>query len=315
MRIDEALLLSERLKAVSDTARLDAELLLCHLLTKPRSYLFTRPEAMLDDDVANQFEALMARRETGEPVAHLIGTRDFWTLTLEVSPSTLIPRPDTETLVEAVLQRFTQPGLRVVDLGTGTGAIALALASERSDWQLVAVDRMPDAVALARRNRDRLQLSNVDILEGSWCEPLQGQYDLIVSNPPYIEPDDPHLQQGDLRFEPHSALVAGEQGLSDIQLIADQARGHLVESGWLIFEHGYNQAEQVQALLSELGYSELFTQRDLGDQPRVTGGCYSSSDTQTPVQTKQHTEQQSEQQAKPQTDPQNQLQAGPDDVE
>lgn len=281
MRIDEALARSERLKAVSDTARLDTELLLCHLLNKPRSYLFTRPEALLDEDLVKRFEALMARRETGEPVAHLIGTRDFWTLTLEVSPSTLIPRPDTETLVETVLQRFTQTGLRVVDLGTGTGAIALALASEHPDWQLVAVDRMSDAVALAQRNRDRLQLNNVEVLEGSWCEPLQGRYDLIVSNPPYIEPGDPHLQQGDLRFEPHSALVADDQGLSDIRLIADQARAYLVEGGWLIFEHGYNQADQVQALLSERGYSQLFTQRDLGDQPRVTGGCYSSGDAST----------------------------------
>jgi len=307
VRIDEALALSERLKAVSDTARLDTELLLCHLLNKPRSYLFTRPEALLEDELITRFEALMARRERGEPVAHLIGTRDFWTLTLEVSPSTLIPRPDTETLVETVLQRFTQTGLRVVDLGTGTGAIALALASEHPDWQLVAVDRMPDAVALAQRNRDRLQLNNVEILEGNWCEPLQGQYDLIVSNPPYIEPNDPHLQQGDLRFEPHSALVADDQGLSDIRLIADQARAYLVEGGWLIFEHGYNQAEQVQALLSELGYSQLFTQRDLGDQPRVTGGCYSSGGTQdySQVLSQKHA----------QTHSQNQQQAGQDDVE
>lgn len=207
----------------SDSARFDAELLLCHVLDKPRSYLFTWPERELTEAQQSAFAALLARREAGEPVAYLIGQREFWGLPLEVSAATLIPRPDTETLVECALELLPEGPYRVADLGTGTGAIALALASERPAWQLVATDRVDAAAALARRNRDRLGLANVEILTGSWCEPLSGHFEMILSNPPYIDPQDPHLSQGDVRFEPRSALVAAESGLADIRLIAEQA--------------------------------------------------------------------------------------------
>lgn len=220
-RID-ALLARAQARIHSDSARLDAELLLCHVLARPRSYLFTWPERTLTDAQLEAFETLLARRERGEPVAHLTGRREFWKLELEVSADTLIPRPDTETLVEAALELLPEEPRRVADLGTGTGAIALALASERPAWQLVATEKVAAAAALARRNRDRLGLANVEILQGSWCEPLAGHFDMIVSNPPYIDPQDPHLTQGDVRFEPRSALVAEDAGLADIRLIAEQ---------------------------------------------------------------------------------------------
>ena len=272
LTIARALELAQRID--SDSARLDAELLLCHVLSKPRSYLFTWPERVLDPTDAAQFKALLTRRITGEPVAHLTGTREFWTLQLEVSPDTLIPRPDTETLVEAALATLPDGNYRVADLGTGTGAIALALASERSGWQIYATDRVASAVALASRNRDRHQLANVQVLEGSWCEPLEGQFDLIVSNPPYIDERDPHLSQGDVRFEPASALVAPDQGLADIRLIASQSRDKLVKGGWLILEHGFTQAQAVSDILARLGYVNIETLHHLGGQPRVTRGCW-----------------------------------------
>lgn len=272
LTIARALELAQRID--SDSARLDAELLLCHVLSKPRSYLFTWPERVLDPTDAAQFKALLTRRIAGEPVAHLTGTREFWTLQLEVSPDTLIPRPDTETLVEAALATLPDGNYRVADLGTGTGAIALALASERPGWQIYATDRVPSAVALASRNRDRHQLANVQVLEGSWCEPLEGQFDLIVSNPPYIDEKDPHLSQGDVRFEPASALVAPDQGLADIRLIASQSRDKLVKGGWLILEHGFTQAQAVSDILARLGYVNIETLHDLGGRPRVTRGCW-----------------------------------------
>jgi release factor glutamine methyltransferase len=261
----------------SDSARFDAELLLCHVLEQPRSYLFTWPERALMPAQQAAFEALVTRRERGEPVAHLTGLREFWSLALEVSPDTLIPRPDTETLVEAALERLPDGDYRVADLGTGTGAIALALASERPRWQVVATDRVEAAVALARRNRDRLGLTRVEVLAGSWCEPLSGRFDMILSNPPYIDADDPHLRRGDVRFEPHSALVASESGLADIRCIAEQARQYLQPGGWLLLEHGYQQGAATGALLTQLGYGEVQTLADLGGQPRVTLGRWSGS--------------------------------------
>ncbi|SEG75947.1 peptide chain release factor N(5)-glutamine methyltransferase [Marinobacterium lutimaris] len=254
----------------SDTARLDTELLLCHLLDKPRSYLFTWPEKELTAAQRDEFLVLLERRVAGEPVAHLTGLRDFWTLTLEVSADTLIPRGDTETLVEAALALLPDGPFRVADLGTGTGAIALALASERPNWQVLACDRVEAAAELARRNQARNAIPNVEILTGSWCEPLHGEFEMIVSNPPYIEADDPHLSQGDVRYEPLSALVAGESGLADIRLIAEQCRSRLKPAGWLLLEHGYNQAEAVAQLLAQSGYIDIELIRDLAGQPRVT---------------------------------------------
>jgi len=274
LTVARAIDMAAELDAVSDSARLDVELLLCHLLDKPRSWLFAWPDAPLTAAQQADFMALLARRKAGEPVAHLLGYRDFWTLRLRVSPATLIPRPDTEVLVEQALLRLEAGSARVADLGTGTGAIALALASERPGWQLVATELQPDAVRLAQINAAEHKLANVEVRQGSWCEPLEGQFDMILSNPPYIDPDDPHLQQGDVRFEPLSALVAEHRGLADIEQIADCARRHLLSGGWLLLEHGYDQAAAVRSRLTALGYARVFSVQDYGGNDRVSGGCW-----------------------------------------
>jgi len=266
----------------SDTARLDAELLLCELLERERTYLFTWPEKQLDDATVAGFEDLLARRLAGEPVAHILGYREFWSLSLKVNNSTLIPRPDTEVLVETALQLPLPEAARVLDLGTGTGAIALALASEQPTWQVTALDSSAGAVALAESNRQLCELPNVRVLQSDWFAGLAatGRYELIVSNPPYIDPLDPHLRQGDVRFEPLSALIAKEEGLADIRLIIDSARDFLCASprhpggGWLMLEHGYDQAEAVRELMRGAGYQQRRTVRDYGGQNRVTLGCF-----------------------------------------
>lgn len=274
MNIEQAVALHERLQGVSDSSRLDAELLLCHVLQRPRSYLFTWSDREVATPDQQAYEQLLTRRLKGEPVAHLIGSQAFWTLDLEVTADTLIPRPETETLVEVALDKLANGPYRVADLGTGTGAIALALASERSGWQVVGCDRVDAAVVLAERNRQRLEIRNADFVLGSWFEPLIGRFDMIVSNPPYIDPQDPHLQQGDVRFEPLSALIADKQGMADIEKIASDAREHLNTGGWLLFEHGYDQGQCVRALLEQLGYDDVATIQDLGDRDRVTLGCW-----------------------------------------
>lgn len=270
--VADALAKAELLVNVSDSPRVDVELLLCEVLDKPRSWLFTWPDKALSSEQQAAFDQLLARRLQGEPVAHLLGYRDFWTLRLKVSTDTLIPRPDTECLVEQALSLLPNQPARVADLGTGTGAIALALASERPAWQLQATDFHPGAVALARTNAELNQLNNVEVLQGSWCEPLSGRYDMLVSNPPYINPEDPHLQQGDVRFEPLTALIAEEEGMADIRQIAEQATRHLCNGGWLLFEHGYDQGDAVRQCLTCLGYAEVETVRDLGGNERVTQG-------------------------------------------
>jgi len=274
MNIEQAVALHERLQGVSDSSRLDAELLLCHVLQRPRSYLFTWSDREVAEPDQRVYEQLLTRRLKGEPVAHLIGSQAFWTLDLEVTADTLIPRPETETLVEVALDKLANGPYRVADLGTGTGAIALALASERLGWQVVGCDRVDAAVVLAERNRQRLEIRNADFVAGSWFEPLVGRFDMIVSNPPYIDPQDPHLQQGDVRFEPLSALIADKQGMADIEKIASDAREYLNRGGWLLFEHGYDQGQRVRALLEQLGYDDVATIQDLGDRDRVTLGCW-----------------------------------------
>lgn len=274
MNIQQALACSERLNHLSDSPRLDVELILCHALNKPRSYLFTWADKEVPADQQHEFMRLLARREQGEPVAHILGFQSFWTLDLEVSADTLIPRPDTETLVEQALSYLQDGAYRVADLGTGTGAIALALASERPCWSVTGCDRVDAAVELARRNGERLGIKNADFVAGSWFEPLNGLFDLIVSNPPYIDPADPHLEQGDVRFEPLSALTAGEKGMADIRVIASQARDYLNKGGWLMFEHGYDQGEITRVLLEQLGYTQIETKQDLGNRDRVTLGCW-----------------------------------------
>ena len=268
-----AALLAQAVLPGSDTPRLDAELLLAHVLGKPRSYLFTWPDRVVPEAEAARFSALLARRRSGEPVAYLLGEQGFWTLNLQVSPDTLIPRPDTERLVELALELGPSRSAAVLDLGTGTGAIALALAGERPDWQLTGSDRMPGAVALAEQNRARLGLANVRFLQSDWFAALgAARYDLIVSNPPYIAADDPHLTQGDVRFEPASALVSGADGLDDIRHLVETAPSHLQPGGWLLLEHGWQQAAAVRDLLEQRGFAAVQSWEDLGGHQRVSGG-------------------------------------------
>ncbi|MCL6689335.1 peptide chain release factor N(5)-glutamine methyltransferase [Pseudomonas sp. R3.Fl] len=266
-------LLAEAQLPDSPSARLDAELLLAAALGKPRSFLRTWPERVVDREVRERFEGWLARRRAGEPVAYILGRQGFWSLDLEVAPHTLIPRPDTELLVETALQMVPASPARVLDLGTGTGAIALALACERLSWQVSGVDRIPEAVALAERNRERLRLANVGFRQSHWFSALEGErFALIVGNPPYIPGSDPHLQQGDVRFEPKSALVAGYDGLDDIRLIVAQAPRFLEPGGWLLLEHGYDQAAAVRDLLLGNGFSEVESRRDLGGHERISLG-------------------------------------------
>jgi release factor glutamine methyltransferase len=261
----------------SPTARLDVELLLAAALGKPRSFLHTWPERIVSTEAALMFASYLQRRRTGEPVAYILGQQGFWKLDLEVAPHTLIPRPDTELLVEVALELHaatpSQAPVTVLDLGTGTGAIALALAHDRSFWDVTAVDRVPEAVALAERNRHRLHLDNATVLNSHWFSALEGRrFDLIVSNPPYIASADPHLVDGDVRFEPSSALVAGVDGLDDIRLIIAQAPRHLEVDGWLLLEHGYDQAAAVRDLMASQGFERVQSRMDLGGHERITLG-------------------------------------------
>ncbi|MEQ4530423.1 MAG: peptide chain release factor N(5)-glutamine methyltransferase, partial [Mixta sp.] len=229
----------------------------------------------LSDAQLTQLNALIARRARGEPVAHLTGEREFWSLPLTVSPVTLIPRPDTEILVEQALARLPTAAVDILDLGTGTGAVALAIASERPDCRIVGVDRVAEAVQLAQHNAQKLQITNVAFLQSDWFSALaQRKFALIVSNPPYIDSADPHLQQGDVRFEPLSALVATEQGLADIRHIAQAARDYLQPDGWLMLEHGWQQGAQVRNILAAHGYQAVTTCQDYAGHDRVTLAKY-----------------------------------------
>lgn len=261
----------------SPSPRLDAEWLLAAALGKPASYLRTWPEREVPEAVAERFAADLARRRAGEPVAYILGRQGFWSLDLEVAPATLIPRPDTELLVETALALLPAMPAEVLDLGTGTGAIALALAAERPAWRLIGIDRVSEAVALAERNRRRLGLDNVAFLQSDWFAKLDSRcFDLIAGNPPYIAADDPHLALGDLRFEPASALVAGIDGLDDIRRIVAEAPGHLKAGGWLLLEHGFEQAGAVRELLVARGFVEVHSRRDLGGHERISLGRLAS---------------------------------------
>ncbi|WP_129544130.1 peptide chain release factor N(5)-glutamine methyltransferase [Serratia sp. 1D1416] len=257
----------------SDSARRDAEILLGFVTGRARTFLMAFGETPLPPEQQRQLETLLARRERGEPVAYLVGEREFWSLPLSVSPATLIPRPDTECLVELALERLPAEPCRILDLGTGTGAIALALASERPDCAVTGVDLQPDAVALAQHNARKLNIGNAQFLPGSWFAPLAGRtFTLIASNPPYIDAADPHLAQGDVRFEPGSALVAADRGLADLAAIVHQAPQHLQPQGWLLLEHGWQQGRSVRELLQAAGFTAVATHRDYGDNDRVTLG-------------------------------------------
>lgn len=272
VRIDQ--LLAQAAQIDSPTAQLDTELLLAFVLDKPRSYLYAWPDKTVDEAHVAAFMALVERRQRGEPVAYLLGRQGFWTLDLEVAEHTLIPRADSELLVETALQLANDSSVRkVLDLGTGTGALALALASERPLWSVTGVDRIESAVALAQSNQRHLQLTNVQFLHSHWFSALSGQrYDLILSNPPYIAANDPHLQQGDVRFEPLSALVSGVDGLDDIREIIVQAPSYLTAAGWLLLEHGFDQAHAVRQLLAGAGFIDVYSRRDLSGHERISLG-------------------------------------------
>ncbi|MCX4028105.1 peptide chain release factor N(5)-glutamine methyltransferase [Endozoicomonas sp. SM1973] len=271
-------LASSQLAVASPSPQEDVEQLLCHVLQKPRSYLFTWPDQQLTAEQQTTFDNCLFQRLKGKPIAYITGSRGFWQFELEVSEATLIPRPDTEILVEQVLAvADANQSLHVIDLGTGTGAIALALAYERPNWQVTGVDLLPEAVELAARNGKRLGLTNVQFFAGHWFEALPetiGQFDLVVSNPPYIPADDPHLQQGDVRFEPKSALVAEQRGLAAINEIAKNASDFLKPGGYLFFEHGYDQATAVREILAGFNYQAIQCKQDLGKNDRITFALY-----------------------------------------
>ncbi|UTW00435.1 peptide chain release factor N(5)-glutamine methyltransferase [Marinomonas rhizomae] len=275
MRIDELLKGAiQRLYSISETAQLDAQLLLAHVLAVSTSYFYTWPEKEVSAADISRFNGLLERRESGEPVAYLLGQQSFWSLNLEVAPCTLIPRADTERLVEVALSVLDIGDVnRILDLGTGTGAIALSLASERPRSTVVGVDLVEESVALAKRNAIRNQLSNATFIQSSWFEALEGNlFDLIVSNPPYIDPDDEHLSQGDVRFEPKSALVADNHGMADIEYIIQVAPRFMKQGAYLMFEHGYDQAIAVQTCFVEAGFIAVESFQDLGGNDRVTIG-------------------------------------------
>lgn len=262
--------------AGGDSPRRDAEIILGHVTGKSRTYLLAFGETELTAPQLETLASYLQRRERGEPVAWLLGIREFWSLPLEVSPCTLIPRPDTECLVEQALARLPESPARVLDAGTGTGAIALAIASERPDCAVTGLDMIPDAVTLARRNAQRLGINNVTFLQSHWFSGLgdDARFSMIVSNPPYIDAADPHLKQGDVRFEPLSALVADNHGLADLALLVDQARAFLQPGGWLLVEHGWQQAAAVRALFTDAGYHAIETCQDYGGNDRLTLGQF-----------------------------------------
>lgn len=273
--INDCLRLSQHLLEVSDSPRLDTEVLLAKALGKTRTYLYTWPESRVAPAAQQKFLAYFKRRCRGEPIAYITGEREFWSLPLAVNSDALIPRADTEIVVETALSLYAdnpqQPRI-VADLGTGTGAIALALAGERPHWTIYALEKFAATAGLAKNNCRRLHRQNVFIIQGDWLTALTAGFDLIVGNPPYIAAADQHLHRGDVRFEPQSALIADRQGLADIECIIAQSYPRLLVGGWLLLEHGYNQASIVMKLLRRHGFSNCFLRRDLNGKSRVSGG-------------------------------------------
>jgi release factor glutamine methyltransferase len=296
MRIRDVLAQGSR-ALVGDEARAESELLLTHVLGVSRAWLVAHSDDEVEDTRRATFEALVARRARGEPIAYITGSRGFHALELHITPDVLIPRPETELLVEVALARIPRspdevernpgqragllpdsaalhPGYKIADLGTGSGAIALAIARERPRAHVLATDASAAALEVARANAQALRLTNVEFAQGDWCATLGGRrdFDLIVSNPPYIAEEDPHLHEGDLRFEPRAALASGADGLDAIRTIMRDARAHLHKGGWLLLEHGFEQGAAVRGLLQQSGYREVFTARDLEGRDRVSGG-------------------------------------------
>lgn len=272
----------------SESPKRDAEILLSFVTARARTFLLSFPETEITDEELDKLIPLVERRHKGEPIAYIVGEREFWSLSLTVSSSSFIPRPDTEYLVEQALLCLPTYGCRILDLGSGSGAIALALASERPDCFVIGIDITTDVVTLARYNALKLSINNICFLQGSWfnvnqftkkgieCDHFSSMitagFSLIVSNPPYIAIDDPHLKMGDVRYEPIEALVAGDDGMDDLVIIIQQAPSYLLLEGWLLVEHGWQQAKKVQALFYKAGFSSVMTYQDYGGRDRCTLG-------------------------------------------
>jgi len=277
MNIQQALQqASNDLAESSPSSALDAQVLLCHVLQCNSAHLAAWPEKALTDEQQEKYNLLVAGRQQGCPVAHLTGQREFWSLNFAVDNSTLIPRPETETLIEFILSHFAdRKQLRMLDMGTGTGAIAIAVAKEMPGWQIVASDISAAALELARHNSEKLKSENISFIQSDWFQNISAKdFDLIVSNPPYIAADDPHLSQGDVRFEPATALISGSSGMDAIEHICAQAKNQLAKNGWLIVEHGYNQKQQVADCLTSNGYVQITQQQDLSGHIRMSAGKY-----------------------------------------
>jgi release factor glutamine methyltransferase len=261
--------------AASPTPRLDAEVLVMHVTGLTRAQLITHAKETLSPEQERSLDDLLARRMRGEPVGYLTGKREFWSMELRITPDVLIPRPETELLVEQALLHIPKDAIwTIADLGTGSGAIALAIAKERPRCRIIATDASQAALAVARANAQRLGIQNVEFRQGEWFAPLTGiKFDIIVSNPPYVAGGDPHLAEGDVRFEPRAALVAGPDGLDAIREIANAAHTALKPGGWLLIEHSYDQAGNIAKLLTLSRYSDVGLYRDLSARPRVTAAC------------------------------------------
>ena len=274
--IKQALAQAKTLQQVSDSWKLDAELLLADCIEKSREYLFTWPDQELTQPQFERFVSYCDRRLTGEPIAYILGRQAFWDFDLIVNPSVLIPRPETELLVEVALGLLDKSSsATVLDLGTGSGAIALALAANDKSWAVTAVDNSESALGVAADNAKLLQLSNIEFKQASWCDGLPtAHFDLIVANPPYVEAGDKHLSEGSLPFEPIAALVAEENGLADIRAIAEQSRHCLKKGSWLLIEHGFQQKQAVEKILVETGYGNIECVRDLANLDRLTKAQY-----------------------------------------
>lgn len=264
----------------SESPRREAEILLGHLLQQSREYLYTHQEAELSADQLDQYDGIVHRRQQGEPIAYITGKREFWDLELRVTPAVLVPRPETELLVETALELFTEDSPRnVADLGTGSGAIAIAVAKSRPQWRVTAVDTSDQALAVAKANAERHDTGNISFQQSSWCEGLEpASMDLVMANPPYVAPADPHLRAGDLRYEPIAALQAGEGGYADLFTIASRARACLKPGGWLLLEHGFEQHQRLSEKLQSLGYTSVAGRRDLAGHWRMMQAQWPSAE-------------------------------------
>lgn len=267
----------QQLDGKNPDSRLEAEILLCHVLNKNRAYIFAHPEKSLNPIQLEHFSQLVLRRTKGEPLAYITGNREFWSLSLKVNPSTLIPRHETERLVELALELIpNQPNTYLLDLGTGSGAISLALAKERPNWHIDACDFSHEALTVARENAQTNGIENVHFYQSDWFKSLpQKRYHAIISNPPYIDKDDPHLSQGDLRFEPQNALVSGQEGFADLQYIIEHSPDYLLPGGLLLLEHGFEQKVRIRSILKKLGYINVQCWQDIQGHDRVSGGWLS----------------------------------------